>query len=114
LQTFFAGVPYMLDDRDEHHFHAMLYTLFVSFGADVVAEELSAKGRADLTLKMPKGIYVMELKYDATADEALQQIADRGYARKYALDGRPVICVGLAFSSTERNITEWKSVVADA
>ena len=114
LQTFFAGVPYMLDDRDEHHFHAMLYTLFVSFGADVVAEELSAKGRADLTLKMPKGIYVMELKYDATADEALQQIADRGYARKYALDGRPVTCVGLAFSSTERNITEWKSVVADA
>ena len=110
LQTFFAGVPYMLDDKNEHHFHAMLYTLFVSFGADVVAEELSAKGRADLTLRMPKGIYVLELKYDATADEALRQIAERGYARKYALDGRPVTCVGLSFSSAERNITDWKSV----
>jgi hypothetical protein len=109
LQTFFASVPYMLDDKGEHHFHAMLYTLFVSFGADVVAEDLSAQGRADLTLKMPKGIYIIELKYDDTAEAALKQIDERGYAQKYALDGRPVIKVGLAFSSKERNITEWKS-----
>ena len=109
LQVFFAGVPYMLNEHDEHHFHAILYTLFVSFGADVVAEDLSAKGRADLTLKMPKGIYVMELKYDKGADEALRQIDERGYARKYAMDGRPVTKVGLAFSREERNITEWKS-----
>ena len=109
LQTFFAGVPYMLDDKNEHHFHAMLYTLFVSFGADVVPEDLSSHGRADLTLKMPKGIYIIELKYGKSADEALRQIDERGYARKYALDGRPVIKVGLAFSEEERNITEWKS-----
>ena len=109
LQTFFAGVPFMLNEHDEHHFHAILYTLFVSFGADVVAEDLSAKGRADLTLKMPKGIYIIELKYDHSADEALRQIDERGYARKYAMDGRPVTKVGLAFSREERNITEWKS-----
>ena len=110
LKAFFAGVPYMIDDKGEHHFHAILYTLFVSFGADVVAEDISAKGRADLTLKMPKGIYVIELKYDDTADNALRQIDDCGYARKYALDGRPVVKVGIAFSSKERNITEWKAV----
>ena len=109
LKVFFAGVPYMIDDKNEHHFHAMLYTLFVSFGADVVAEDLSSKGRADLTLKMPKGIYILELKYDDTADAALQQIDERGYADKYALDGRPITKVGLAFSSKERNITEWKN-----
>lgn len=110
LQTFFAGVPYMLNDKNEHHFHAMLYTLFVSFGADVVAEDLTSQGRADLTLKMPKGIYIIELKYGKSADEALRQIDDRGYARKYAMDGRPVIKVGLAFSKEERNITEWQAV----
>ena len=109
LQTFFAGVPYMLDDKNEHHFHAMLYTLFVSFGADVVAEDLTSQGRADITLRMPKGIYIIELKYDKSADEALRQIDERGYARKYALDGRPVVKVGLAFSKEERNISEWKS-----
>ena len=110
LRTFFAGVPYMLDDKNEHHFHAMLYTLFMSFGADVVAEDLTSQGRADLTLKMPRGIYIMELKYGKSADEALRQIGERGYAEKYALDGRPITKVGLAFSKEERNITEWKAV----
>ena len=109
LKVFFSGMPYMLNSDNEQHFHAILYTLFVSFGADVVAEDLSAKGRADLTLKMPRGIYVIELKYDKSADEALQQIDERGYARKYAMDGRPITKVGLSFSREERNITEWKS-----
>ena len=55
------------DNRNEHYYHALLYTLLVSFGADVTSEEPSAKGSADLTLRMPKGIYVIELKYDHTS-----------------------------------------------
>ncbi len=111
LQTFYAGVPYHLaqGNENEHYYHALLYTLLVSYGADLICEEPSAKGRADLTLKMPKGIYIMELKYDDTVEAALKQIDERGYARKYALDGRPVFKVGLAFSQQERNITGWKS-----
>ena len=49
---------------------------------------------------------------DKIADEALQQTDQKGYAQKYGLDGRPVTKVGLAFSSAERNITEWKSETA--
>ena len=80
-----------------------------AFGADIIAEEPTAKGRADIILKVQKGIYVIELKYDGTAEEALAQIDQRGYAEKYRLDGRPITKVGIAFSSKERNITEWKS-----
>jgi predicted type IV restriction endonuclease len=110
--VFFASVPYHLDNRNEHHYHALLYTLLMAFGADIRTEEPTAKGRADLVLLMPKGVYVMELKYDGTAEEALEQIDRKGYAEKYALDGRPVTKVGIAFSSKERNITEWKSEMA--
>ena len=111
IKTFFAGVPYhwQQDNRNEHYYHALLYTLLAAFGADVRAEEPSAKGRSDLTLLMPKGIYVMELKYDDTVDAALEQIDRRGYAEKYKLDGRPITKVGIAFSSAERNITDWKT-----
>ncbi len=111
VKTFYASVPYQWekDNRNEHYYHALLYTLLMAFGADVKAEEPSAKGRADLTLSMPKGIYVMELKYDDTAQAALDQIDSKGYAEKYRLDGRPVTKVGLAFSSRERNITEWQA-----
>ncbi len=111
IKTFFAGVPYhwQQDNRNEHCYHALLYTLLAAFGADVRDDEPSAKGRSDLTLLMPKGIYVMELKYDDTVDAALEQIDRRGYAEKYKLDGRPITKVGIAFSSTERNITDWKT-----
>ena len=83
--------------------------LLTAFGADITAEESTAKGRADLVLKMPGRIYVIELKYDDSADAALAQIRQRGYADKYRSDGRPVTKVGISFSSAERNITEWKS-----
>ena len=108
IKVFFAGVPYHLADRSERHYHVLLYTLLTAFGADIAAEEPSAKGRADLVLRMPTRIYIIEIKYDATAAEALAQINERGYADKYTADGRPITKVGIAFSSKERNITEWR------
>lgn len=109
IKTFFSGIPYHLANDNERHYHAILYTLLTAFGADLSAEEPSAKGRADIILRMPLGIYVIEIKYDGTADDALRQIAEKGYADKYRLDNRPITCVGMTFSSEERNITEWKS-----
>jgi hypothetical protein len=124
IKAFFASIPYQWekDNRNEHYYHALLYTLLTSFGADVRAEEPTAKGQTDLTLLMPKGIYVMEIKYAHTAQEALDQINRKGYADKYSLDGRPVTKVGIAFSSDERrsaegrllpegrkNITDWQT-----
>ena len=108
IKAFFASVPYHLADNSERHYHALLYTLLTAFGADISAEEPSAKGRADLVLRMPTHIYIIEIKYDATAAEALAQIDPRGYADKYLTDGRPITQVGVAFSSQERNITEWR------
>lgn len=110
IKAFFASVPYQWehDNRNEHFYHALLYTLLTSFGADTRVEEPSAKGRADLTLLMPKAIYVIELKYDDTAAAALSQIETKGYAEKYRLDGRPITKVGISFSSKERNIVDWQ------
>ena len=109
VKTFYAGVPYMLDNANEAHYHVLLYTLLVAFGADISAEEPSAKGRADLVLKMPKTIYVIEIKYDKPVEEALSQIDQRGYARKYDLDGRRVVKLGIVFSSAERNVSSWRT-----
>ena len=82
------------------------------FGKSLLISTLQAvfEGRRDLVLFMPKGIYVIELKYNDTADVALAQIEAKDYAEKYRLDDRPVTKVGIAFSSEERNITEWKSI----
>ena len=111
VKTFYASVPYQWaqDNRNEHYYHALLFTLLTAFGADVRTEEFTAKGRADLTLLMPRGIYIMELKYNDSVQAALDQIDRKGYAEKYRLDGRPVTKVGISFSSEERNITDWEA-----
>lgn len=110
IQTFFAGFSFQLDNTkfNERHFHSILYTLLIAFGADVTAEETSAKGASDIVLKMPKTIYIMELKHNGNAEEALQQIHHRGYAEKYRLDDRRIVLVGINFSDELCNISDWK------
>ena len=59
-----------------------------------------------------KSIYVMELKVDGSAEEALRQIRDRDYAGKYIDYSRPhglaLHTVGISFSSEGRCIEDWK------
>ena len=108
LKVFFAAYPYDITNHNERHYQSVLYTLLVAFGADVRAEQTTNRRRIDIVLKMPKTIYVIEMKYDGTADEALAQIRDRGYAEGFSSDSRRVCLVGMSFSSTERNITDWR------
>ncbi|MBR3454557.1 MAG: PD-(D/E)XK nuclease domain-containing protein [Bacteroidaceae bacterium] len=42
------------------------------------------------------------------ADEALQQIEDKGYAQPYAADPRRLYKIGVNFLSERRCIGEWK------
>ena len=53
-------------------------------------------------------VYVFEFKRDATADEALAQIEEKGYAVPFLADGRTVYKIGVAFDSAERTLSEWK------
>ena len=48
---------------------------------------------------------------DGTAEEALQQIAEKGYARSYLTDDRKIVCIGVNFSSLTRTVEEWKEII---
>jgi hypothetical protein len=47
---------------------------------------------------------------DGTADEALQQIEDKGYARPYEADNRKLFKVGIVFSSETGTVSEFKTI----
>lgn len=61
----------------------------------------------DMTVRTDKYIYIFEFKFNSTAETALKQISDMGYADKFKTDGRKVICIGVNYSSAERNIDRW-------
>ena len=53
-------------------------------------------------------VYIFEFKLDGTADEALAQIEEKGYARPYETDSRKLFKVGIVFSSETGTINGWK------
>lgn len=109
LQTFLATVPYCDNTLFEGHFQQMLYIIFALLtDYRILVEQRTAKGRTDITLKTHDHVFIMELKFDKTADEALAQIDEKRYADAFALSGKKVVKVGIAFNvKDERNITEW-------
>ena len=63
------------------------------------AEYHTSAGRADVIVKTSDFIYIMELKRDGSAKEAIQQIKDKGYATPFKADGRTIILIGANFKS---------------
>ncbi len=49
----------------------------------------------------------MEFKLEGTAEEALRQIEEKGYARPFDSDTRRVFRIGVNFSRETRNIERW-------
>ena len=108
LRQFFSAMPYDISNKNERHYQSILYALFVAIGADVSAEVRTAISRMDIALKMQKAIYILELKYDGSAEGAVDQVEERDYAAAFALDNRPVWAVGVNFSSQTRTIESWE------
>ena len=107
----YAGIPYSITDKNQNEqlYQSLIYAALVAFGADVSAEEQTADGRMDLVLKLPDTIYIMELKYGKSAEEAVAQILQKGYAARFAHDGRPMVAVGMNISTDRRTIDDWKT-----
>ena len=105
----------IIREKLENPYHLIAHMFFVACGCRVTAEDSTSRGRIDLTVEKDKHLYIMELKIDGTADEAMKQIKDRDYAGKYIgyarKSGIDIHLIGISFSSKERKVAEWKEEV---
>ena len=108
LQSLFADTPYELVRDLELHCQNVLFIVFKLIGFYVKAEYHTSEGRIDLVLQTDSFIYLMEFKLNGTADEALRQINEKGYALPFVADPRQLFKIGVNFSAKTRNIEEWK------
>lgn len=108
LQSLFADTPYELVRDLELHYQNVLFIVFKLIGFYVKAEYHTSEGRIDLVLQTDRFIYLMEFKLNGTADDALRQINEKGYALPFAADPRQLFKIGVNFSAKTRNIEEWK------
>ncbi len=108
MRAYLAGVSYRLSNKTERDVQTIFYLVFSLIGSFIKVEEESAHGRADVVITLPSVVYVMELKFDGSADAALRQIDEKGYLIPYTADGKRLVKVGVNYSSEERTITEWR------
>ncbi|MDR1554137.1 MAG: ATP-binding protein [Prevotellaceae bacterium] len=109
MQSFFASIPYDLTDKTEKYYQLVFYLLYTLMGQFVQTEVKSANGRADAVVYTANAIYVFEFKMDkrATAEQAIQQIDDKGYLIPYIADGRKLVKIGAEFSFKKRELKRW-------
>ena len=110
LADFLETIPYCDNTHYEGHWQQTLYIMFALLtDYDILVEQHTAKGRIDITMEAADTIYVMELKFNKSVEEALAQIEAKHYADAFKMSGKKVVKIGLNFSvKDEVNCLEWK------
>ena len=116
LSRLFSSIPYnnyvnnTISNYDGYY-ASVIYAYLASLGMDIIAEDVTNKGRIDLTIRLGGYIYIIEFKVDGNG-KALQQIKNKNYHAKYQDTGEQLYLIGIDFSSEKRNISklEWEQV----
>ena len=107
LQSLFAGFGHDLKFDEERNVQNAMLLIFSLVGMHVEAEVRNSDGRIDILVRTADYVYIMELKYDKSAHEALDQIERKQYALPWAVDSRTVIEIGINYSTEKRRIDDW-------
>ncbi len=109
LRDFLETVPYCANTNYEGHYQQMFYIIFALLTSySIQVEAHTPKGRVDVVIEAQNHVYVIEMKFNKTAAEALAQINSRHYAEAYAMKGKQVVKAGLNFSvKDEESTLEW-------
>lgn len=109
IKSIFKNIPSQIFlGKAEAYYHSLIYLVFFYLGQYAEAEVNTNNGQLDCVVQTPTHIYIIEFKLDKSADEALKQINEKGYAKKYLSDPRPKILLGINFSREEKTVDEWR------
>ena len=108
MQTVLSTVPYCENTRYEGHYQQMLYLIFTLLGNFADVEVRTPGGRVDVVMRTHSTLYIIELKLDKSAAEALRQIDLKQYPERFALCGLPVVKVGINFDTERHTLESWE------
>ncbi|WP_041324069.1 PD-(D/E)XK nuclease domain-containing protein [Hippea maritima] len=113
LKTIFATIPYTnyannILSKYEGYYSSVIFVYLMALGYDVIPEDITNKGRIDLTIKTKDKIVIIEFKVDQEKDKPISQIRKRKYYEKYLDEKKDIYLVGMVFDSGERNIGSWR------
>lgn len=122
IQAFFAGIPYdhagktkKTDEEStseihgdkEVHYQNVMFVIMKLMGFYAHTEYRTSNGRIDMVVETDRYVYVMEFKIDSTAEEALQQIDEKGYPLQFSKSGKTIFKIGANFDTKTRLLSQW-------
>ncbi|MDY5968074.1 MAG: AAA family ATPase, partial [Sphaerochaetaceae bacterium] len=113
VKSVFAFIPSNIKSKYESAYQIGFCCMMRSIGAQIRAEEPTNKGRIDAVIETRKYVYIIEFKVNSTADVAIKQIQDKGYAEKYKAveyQDKTVVLLGINFDTDKNNVTDYKAV----
>lgn len=116
LKAFLAGVPYVEGFKEklkeaatkEGFYEYSFYLILSMLNVYVQTQVKCWTGRTDMIVLAARAIYIFEFIVNDTAEAALKQIEESGYARQFATDTREVVKVGVSFDIDTWTIKDWK------
>jgi len=111
LTALFASIPYNNYVNNtiasyEGYFASVIYVYLASLGLDIIGEDVTSRGRIDLTVRFGDNIYILEFKVDGQG-RAIEQVRQKNYHQKYMGEGKNIYLIGIDFSSAEKNISSF-------
>jgi hypothetical protein len=103
LRTLFAKVPYPLHVKLESFYHSLFQMICNTASIKSQSEYNTSHGSIDLIMDLPKILYIVEIKFNQSAQIALEQIKAKRYYEPFMTIDRPIILLGLNFSKTTSN-----------
>jgi hypothetical protein len=90
----------------EGYYASVFYSYFASIGLDIRLEDVTNRGRIDMTVLFNNHIYIIEFKVVETAPEgkAMVQLKARNYAEKYQAHQQPIHLMGVEFSKEAKGL----------
>ena len=119
LFSMYASIPYNNYVNNsimkvEGYWSSIAYAYLSGSGFRVISEDVSNRGRVDITIIVGDKAYVIEFKVvvkEGVGNEALRQIKERRYYEKY-MSRYDTFIIGIVFSEKERNIVrfDWERI----
>lgn len=107
MKSLFADTNSEPEKNKEIHFQNMMAIACKMMGLTVRTEIHSSAGRCDMQILTNSYVYIFEFKIDDTAEEAIKQILEKGYAEPFVGDLRTVFIIGANFSTKTRTLDDW-------
>lgn len=97
LKMLFSKVPYQLHIEREQFYHGLLQVACNAAGVKAQSEYSTSHARIDLVFDLPSKLYVVEVKFNESAEKALAQIEERKSYEPFLKSGKPITLLGLSF-----------------